>query len=225
MNYLDLGLAIVVAALVYRGALRGGYRSFVSLLQNILAIALAVFCQTQVLPLLATAPISATLRRMFEVGITVPTGPGFSLDHALQWLRDAELPEVIADAVQSAWLRESSADVAAFSQAASHILAKAVLNMMCFLALFIVMRWVINILSRALVRALPLDVSQSARSLGVSLGIIESIIISAVIVAILAPFVATTMVPESLVEHYKTSKLVGISLQVLKWVGSIFYGV
>ena len=225
MNYLDLGLLLVVALFGYRGSLRGGCRSFVSLLQSILAIALAVFCQVQLLPLLAAAPLSNSLRRIFEVGISVPTGPGFTLDQALQWLRDLELPQALADAVQSSWLRDSSADVAAFSQAASHILAKAVLNMMCFLVLFIVMRWMINILSRALIRALPLEVSQSARSLGVSLGIIESIIISAVIVAILAPFVATTMVPESLIEYYKTSKLVGVTLVLLKWVGSVFYGV
>ncbi|KAF0193933.1 MAG: hypothetical protein FD169_2150 [Bacillota bacterium] len=225
MNYLDLGLVLVVVAFVYRGALRGGYRSFVSLLQNVLAIALAATCQSQVLPRLAVTPLSTALKQMFEVGISVPTGPGFSLDQALQWLKDGELPQTLAAAIQSAWLRESSADVAIFSQAASHILAKAVLNLMCFLALFVVMRWIINILSRALVRALPLEVSQSARSLGISLGIIESIIISAVIVAILAPFVATTMVPESLIEYYRTSKLVDISLLLLKWVGSIFYGV
>ena len=204
---------------------RGGYRSFVSLLQNVLAIALAVFFQNQIMPLLAVDPLRNALNRMFEVGISVPTGPGFSLEQALVWLRDAELPQTLADAVQSAWLRDSSADVAAFGQAASHILAKAVLNLMCFLVLFMVMRWAINILSRTLVRALPLEVSQSARTLGVSLGIIESIIISAVIVAILAPFVATSMVPESLTEYYKTSKLAGISLQLLKFIGSIFYGV
>ncbi|MDP3487474.1 MAG: hypothetical protein Q8S19_06025 [Bacillota bacterium] len=225
MNYLDLGLVLVVAAFVYRGATRGGYRSFVSLLQNILAIALAIFCQAQLLTLMAVTPLNNVLRQMFEVGISVPTGPDFSLNQALQWLKDAELPQALADAVQSAWRRESSADVAAFSQAAGHILAKAVLNLMCFLALFIVMRWIINIFSRALVRALPIEVGQYARSIGVSLGIIESIIISAVIVAILAPFVATTMVPVSLIEYYRTSKLVGVSLLLLKWAGSILYGV
>ena len=224
MNYLDLGLVLVVAVFVYRGAIRGGYRSFVALMQNVLAIALAVFCHSQVMPLLAAAPLESALRRMFEVGISVPTGPGLTLEHALQWLRDTELPQALADAVQNAWLRDSSADVSVFSQAASHILAKAVLNLMCFLVLFIVLRWIINIISRALVRAIPLELSQSARSLGISLGIIESIIISVVIVAVLAPFVATTMVPESTIEYYKTSKLVGISMMLLKRLGGIFYG-
>ena len=224
MNYLDLGLVLVVAAFVYRGVVRGGYRSFVALMQNVLAIALAVFCHNQMMPLLATAPLESVLRRMFEVGISVPTGPGLTLEHALQWLRETELPQALADAVQNAWLRDSSADVSVFSQAASHILAKAVLNLMCFLALFMVLRWIINILSRALVRAIPLEVSQSARSLGISLGIIESIIISVLIVAVLAPFVATTMVPESLIEYYRTSKLVSISIMLLKGLGSIFYG-
>jgi hypothetical protein len=225
VNYLDLGLALVVAVTVYRGAIRGGYGSFIALLQNALAVALAVFCHMRVMPLLSIAPLNGALQRMFEVGISVPTGPGHTLDHALQWLRDTELPQALADAVQSAWLRDGSADLAVFGQAASHVLAKAVLNLMCFLALFVVLRWMINITSRALVRALPIEVSQSGRSLGISLGIIESIIISVVIVAIVAPFVATTIVPEPLIEYYRTSKLVGLPILLLKWVSGVFYGI
>ena len=225
MNYLDLGFAVVVVAFSYRGFRRGGYRSFVSLMQNILAIALAGLCQSQLLPLLTATPVSDVLTQMFEVGISVPTGPGFSLDRALQWLREAELPQELAKAVQNAWLRETSADVAALSEAASHILAKAALNMMCFIALFIVMRWLINILSGALVRALPLQGGHATRALGLSLGILESIVISAIIVAILAPFLTTAMAPEVLIDNYKTSKLVGLPLAVLKWVGNIFYGI
>lgn len=224
MNYLDLTLLIVIVACIYRGATRGGYRPFISLLQNAVAIAIAVLCQGRVVSALETAHLGSVLRAMFEATISIPTGPGFSLDSALLWLREADLPHALSEGIRLAWTRDSTADIVVFTQSAGYIIAKAALNLMCLISLFLVARWLVNILSGALVKALPIAAKGRSRAFGVTLGIIESMAVAALIVAIVAPLAATTILPHSLVDAYRYSRLAKVFLPILRCLGSLFYG-
>jgi len=223
VNYLDVLLASIIVVFAYRGISRGGYRSFVSLVQNLLAAAVASYCHIRVLAYIESTRIHDVIEQGLEVSMTVPTGPGSSIEQALGWLRDADLPKTIAQAIKLSWERDSTADVAALSLAASHVIAKAALSLACFITLFLLMRWLINLFSAALLKALPLEVGQAGRALGLTLGIIESIVISILLIALFAPFAATTLLPQSVIESYKMSRLAGLWLALVERVGPIFY--
>lgn len=223
MNYLDLALVSLVGCFAYVGFRRGGYRAFVSLGKSILAFALAFLAQSRLVDTRYLGWIGSQLHQRFTSSLVLPAGPGTTIEGALHWLQELELPEALARSIQNAWVRQDTIDVKLLAHYAGQVLAAAAVNAMCFVALFLVARWVINQLSKLMIRALPPQAYGKARIAGVSLGLIESMIICAILLALLAPFVATSHMPLSLVEYYQGSRIVGYLHLVVRFVGAKLY--
>lgn len=218
MNYLDLGVVAVVTWFIYRSYREEWPQTIIRLARNVCAAALALTLQGTIARLLWTTSLAEGLAHFFQVGLTVPTGPGTTIEGLLRWLQEVDLPQALAEAIKNVWLRDGSADLQVFAQAAAHVLARATLNLLCFIALFLVIRWLLNLVAGGVVTALPANRLGGGRSLGLLLGIIQSILVCAILVAVLAPLAATAMLPGVLVDHFRHSRFVGLVGQLLRYI-------
>jgi uncharacterized membrane protein required for colicin V production len=222
MNYLDLLLTAIIVWYVYKGVSKGGQRALVSLLRSLLAFALAMLAKPRLLAWPPLRTLSAQLEQSFAGSVTLPAGPGTPWEGALRWLKEADLPEVIARGIREAWRTQDPADAALLMESAGRVLAAAAVNALCFAALFLVARFLIDYLSRLVVKALPPDTFGKSRGAGFCLSVIESILISALLIALLAPF-ALALGASALMEHYRGSIVVGYLGPAVQFIAERLY--
>jgi hypothetical protein len=185
------------------------------LIKNVAAFIAALLLQQYAVGFLATTTLPARAESFLDVVISLPAGPGTAVARGMMWLTEAALPQTIADAIRTAWLRDITADVEAMSQAARRVVAKALLNLACFIALFLVIRWLLNLVSIRVVKALPPSLARGSRALALALGLAQSIAVCAILIAIVAPLVVTGILPPLLVEHLRHSRLADVLLAIL----------
>lgn len=186
-----------------------------ALIKNIAAFLAALLLHQYAVGFLATTTLPARAESLLDVVISLPAGPGTEVARGLMWLTEAALPQAIADAIREAWLRDITADVEAMSQAARRIVAKAMLNLACFIVLFLAVRWLLNLVSIRVVRALPPSLARGNHALGLALALAQSIAVCAILIAIVAPLVVTGILPPMLAEHLRHSRLADVLLAIL----------
>ncbi len=215
MSLIDLMLLGVMAlASLKSGQAYRRSRGLASI-KNMAAFMLALLLHPYASSLLATTNLPARMEGVLDVVITLPAGPGTEVARGLMWLTEADLPEAITRAIREVWLRDTSADVEALTLAARRVLAKAVLNLATFIVLFLMVRWLLNLVSINVVKALPSSLARGNRVLGLILGLAQSIAVCAILVAIVAPLLMTGLLPPLLAEHLRHSRLADFLLSIL----------
>ncbi|MBS3984917.1 MAG: hypothetical protein KGZ66_04845 [Selenomonadales bacterium] len=218
MSLIDLLLVGVIALAILKPKLAKDRKHASRLTKNITAFLVALLLHQYAVGFLGTTAIPTRVEGFLDVVISLPAGPGTEVARGLMWLTEAELPETIAAAIRKAWLRDITADVEAMSLAARRVVATAMLNLACFIALFLVIRWLLNFVSIRVVRALPPSLARGSRVLGLALGLAQSIAVCAILVAIVAPLVITGLLPPMLVEHLRHSRLADVLLAILHYL-------
>ncbi|MBT9156505.1 MAG: hypothetical protein DDT37_01491 [Firmicutes bacterium] len=218
MSLIDLTLAGVMALAILKSVQASLSHRQLRLTKNIVAFIVALLLHQHAAYLLGATSLPARMESFVDVVITLPAGPGTEVARGLMWLREADLPEAIAQAIREAWLRDISADVRVMTLAARRVVAKAVLNLACFVVLFMVVRWLLNLTSIHVVKALPPSIARGNRALGLLLGLAQSIVVCAILVAIVAPLVVTGLLPPLLVEHLRHSRLADVLLSILHYL-------
>lgn len=218
MSFIDLFLAGVIALSIRVYKRIHWERCWPGLVKNIAAFLLALLLHPYAASLISTTGLPARMANSLDVVLTLPAGPGTEFARALMWLSEASLPEVLATAIREAWQRDITADVEALTQAARGVVAKAIVNLLCFIAAFVTVRWLFNLASATVIKILPPALARGNRALCVALSLTQSVLVCAILVAILAPLAITTAIPPFLIEHYRHSFAADMFLRLLNYL-------
>ncbi|MBT9177111.1 MAG: hypothetical protein DDT20_01440 [Firmicutes bacterium] len=162
MSLIDLTLAGVMALLILKSVQASLNHRQLGLTKNIVAFIVALLLHQHAAYLLGTTSLPARMGSFVDGVISLPAGPGTEVARGLLWLREADLPEAVTQAIREAWLSDISADVQVMTLAARRVVAKAVLNLACFVVLFMVVRWLLNLTSIHVVKALPPSIARAS---------------------------------------------------------------
>lgn len=217
MSFMDLLLAGVMALATLKSKHAYGRDHSLGLAKNVAALIVALLLHPYAAGLLGTTTAPARVEGFLDVVISLPAGPGTPVARGLMWLTEVDLPETIAQAIRNAWLHDITADVEAMSKAARRVVAKALLNLACFVVLFLLVRWLLNLVSVRVVKALPPALARGSRMLCLALGLAQSIAVCAILVAIVAPLIVTGVLPPVLVEHLRHSRLADMLLAIFHY--------
>ena len=219
MNYIDLVALALVLFYMGRGLIRGAGATFLSLAAKLIGLALGFMLYGRLADaVFKLINFDATAHLLSNIPIDQPAGVSTPLEGALDWLRNANLPAEIAEAIRTAWFGQPSVDLAALGINVGQVLLVVLVNLACFVALFVVGRFITGLFAGMLIRALPPDYLGSGRAVGVSLGIIESMIVVSLLLALLMPLAAGNVLIDPLNEHVRQAKFADIAWSVLRLI-------
>lgn len=214
MSFMDLLRAGVMALAMLKSKHAYDKGHSLGIAKKTAALVVALLLHPYAAGFLGTTTAPARVEGFLDVVISLPAGPGTPVARGLMWLTEADLPEIIAQSIRNAWLRDITADVEAMSKVASRVVAKALLNLACFVGLFLWVRWLLNLVSVRVVLALPPSLARGSRMLSLALGLAQSIAVCAILVAIVAPLIVTDVLPPVPVEHLRHSRLADMLLAI-----------
>lgn len=222
VNYMDALLLGNAGWHVYLALAQGWRRTFFTVCRDIVALALALLLRVPLSVNVARSPWLPRLAESMDIHIALPVGGGLTFSRALHWLEEVQLPRAIARAIASVWQRDSGGEVAIMLRSARYILAEAIVNFVFLLALFVGMRALINVASRAVIWALPKETFGNNVALKLLLGITQSTVVGVLVVAALLPLGGLTVMPRGLLEHLGNSRFVALLNLFLHHIN--FYG-
>ncbi|MBT9158692.1 MAG: hypothetical protein DDT36_01710 [Firmicutes bacterium] len=222
MNYIDLLLLGVVLWHIYRAISAGWRRTVFAMCRDAVALAVAMLLQPRVAEEVSKWPWVGLVADSFSVHMALPAGAGLTIGGLRQWLQEGSLPRFIAQAIIGVWERDSVHTVATLLHSASFIVAEALVNLICLLALFVGMRWLLCTACQAVTWALPERTGRESMAMVVVLGIIQSVLVGMLVTAVLAPLINTTLLPRDLVEYFSGSRLLPFFGFFLRYIN--FYG-
>jgi len=222
VNYMDILLLGNAGWHIYLALAEGWRRSFFAVCRDIVALALALLLRAPLSVGVTRSPWFPRFAATMDIHIALPAGGGLTFSGALQWLEEVQLPRAIARAIAGVWQRDSGSDVSILLGSARHILAEAMVNLVFLLALFVGLRALINVASKAVVWALPKETAGDNVALKLALGMTQSTLVGLLLLAALLPLSGLAAMPRGLFEQLGNSRLVFLLNYILHHIN--FYG-